>query len=78
MRRRVSRGCAKIFGQAPPALRCIKEEAMKKYAEIVKQVLLCCLGSAIYAAAVSLFLDPNGIVPGGFTASSRLRRVQSR
>ena len=27
----------------------------------------CAIGSTIYAAAVSLFLDPNGIVPGGFT-----------
>ncbi len=35
--------------------------------EIFKQVLLCTVGSTIYAAAVSLFLDPNGIVPGGFT-----------
>ncbi len=35
--------------------------------EIAKQILLCTVGSTIYAAAVSLFLDPNGIVPGGFT-----------
>ena len=35
--------------------------------EIAKQILLCTIGSTIYAAAVSLFLDPNGIVPGGFT-----------
>lgn len=40
---------------------------MKKYTEIIKQSLLCIVGSAVYAAAVSLFLDPNGIVPGGFT-----------
>lgn len=35
--------------------------------EIAKQILLCTIGSTVYAAAVSLFLDPNGIVPGGFT-----------
>ena len=35
--------------------------------EIIRQLVLCAVGSAIYAAAVSLFLDPNGIVPGGFT-----------
>lgn len=38
-----------------------------KCIEIVKKLALCTVGSAIYAAAVSLFLDPNGIVPGGFT-----------
>lgn len=35
--------------------------------EIAKQIFLCTVGSTVYAAAVSLFLDPNGIVPGGFT-----------
>lgn len=35
--------------------------------EVFRQLLMCAAGSAIYAAAVSLFLDPNGIVPGGFT-----------
>lgn len=35
--------------------------------DVIKQLLLCTVGSTIYAAAVSLFLDPNGIVPGGFT-----------
>ena len=40
---------------------------MKKIAEIAKQIFFCTVGSAVYAAAVSLFLDPNGIVPGGFT-----------
>ena len=34
---------------------------------IFKQLAFCTVGSVIYAAAVSLFLDPNGIVPGGFT-----------
>lgn len=38
-----------------------------KSKDIFRQILLCIVGSAIYAAAVSLFLDPNGIVPGGFT-----------
>lgn len=38
-----------------------------KTLEIIRQLTLCAIGSAIYAAAVSLFLDPNGIVPGGFT-----------
>ena len=40
---------------------------MKKTLEILKQAALCTLGACVYAAAVSLFLDPNGIVPGGFT-----------
>ena len=40
---------------------------MKKALEILKQLGLCTVGALIYAAAVSLFLDPNGIVPGGFT-----------
>lgn len=39
----------------------------KSFFELLSQLLLCTVGSAIYAAAVSLFLDPNGIVPGGFT-----------
>lgn len=38
-----------------------------KFREVFKELFWCTLGSAIYAAAVSLFLDPNGIVPGGFT-----------
>lgn len=29
--------------------------------------LMISIGSVIYAVAISLFLDPNGIVPGGFT-----------
>lgn len=40
---------------------------MKKTVEILKRLGLCTVGACIYAAAVSLFLDPNGIVPGGFT-----------
>ena len=40
---------------------------MKKFAETVKELFLITVGCGIYAAAVSLFLDPNGIVPGGFT-----------
>lgn len=40
---------------------------MKKSLQTLKQLLICTVGSIIYAAAVSLFLDPNGIVPGGFT-----------
>lgn len=39
----------------------------KSFMELLAQLFLCTLGAAIYAAAVSLFLDPNGIVPGGFT-----------
>ena len=40
---------------------------MKKTIEFIRQLAFCTVGSCIYAAAVSLFLDPNGIVPGGFT-----------
>ena len=47
---------------------------MKRFSELFKQLLLCTLGSAIYAAAVSLFLDPNGIVPGGFTGIAMILR----
>lgn len=39
----------------------------KKLFETFKSLFFCTVGSAVYAAAVSLFLDPNGIVPGGFT-----------
>ena len=39
----------------------------QKRFEILRQLAMCAVGSVIYAAAVSLFLDPNGIVPGGFT-----------
>lgn len=38
-----------------------------KLKSIITQYLLISLGSAVYAAAVSLFLDPNEIIPGGFT-----------
>ena len=38
-----------------------------KFTANFKTLFFCTLGSVIYAAAVSLFLDPNGIVPGGFT-----------
>lgn len=31
------------------------------------QYLIISVGSVIYAVSISLFLDPNGIVPGGFT-----------
>ncbi len=44
----------------------IGRKIMKKF-ETLKRLILCALGAFIYAAAVSLFLDPNGIVPGGFT-----------
>lgn len=33
----------------------------------ISKYLLISIGSVIYAVAISLFLDPNGIVPGGFT-----------
>lgn len=38
-----------------------------KIKSFVLKYLLICIGSVIYAVAISLFLDPNGIVPGGFT-----------
>ncbi len=34
---------------------------------IITQYLLISIGSCVYAVSISLFLDPNGIVPGGFT-----------
>ena len=41
---------------------------MKKMLKsLLTDYLIISLGSAIYAVAISLFLDPNGIIPGGFT-----------
>lgn len=40
---------------------------MNKLFSSLTRLAFCAVGSAVYAAAVSLFLDPNGIVPGGFT-----------
>lgn len=37
----------------------------KNYREIIKDFILLTLGSVIYAAAMSCFLDPNRLVPGG-------------
>lgn len=39
----------------------------KSFLELISQLFFCTVGAAVYAVAVSLFLDPNGIVPGGFT-----------
>lgn len=38
-----------------------------KIKSILGEYLLISIGSIIYAVSVSLFLDPNSIVPGGFT-----------
>lgn len=38
-----------------------------KIKTIFWEYLLISIGSVVYAVSVSLFLDPNGIVPGGFT-----------
>lgn len=37
----------------------------KNYREILKDFILLTLGSVIYAVAMSCFLDPNRLVPGG-------------
>ena len=34
-------------------------------AQLIKKYAVITLGSLIYAASVSLFLDPNNIAPGG-------------
>ncbi|MCD8005533.1 MAG: YitT family protein [Oscillospiraceae bacterium] len=39
----------------------------KKISTYIYQYVLIAIGSIIYAVSVSLFLDPNEIVPGGFT-----------
>ena len=39
----------------------------KKIAAFIYHYFLLTVGSLIYAVAVSIFLDPNEIVPGGFT-----------
>ena len=46
-----------------------------KIKTIALKYLLICIGSVIYAVAISLFLDPNGIVPGGFTGISKSARL---
>ncbi len=38
-----------------------------KIKSFILKYLLISIGSVIYAVAISLFLDPNNIVPGGFT-----------
>ncbi len=39
--------------------------ASKRTRELLRQALLLTLGSAVYAVAISCFLDPNRLVPGG-------------
>lgn len=38
-----------------------------KVLKFIKKYLMITIATAIYAMGVSFFLDPNGIVPGGFT-----------
>lgn len=39
----------------------------QNFKSLLWKYLTITVGSVVYAAAVSFFLDPNGIVPGGFT-----------
>ncbi len=39
----------------------------KKYLQFISKYFYITMGCILYALAVSFFLDPNGIVPGGFT-----------
>ena len=39
----------------------------QNFKSLLWKYLTITIGSVVYAAAVSFFLDPNGIVPGGFT-----------
>ncbi len=48
----------------------IRYEAAKSVGRRVKDYLAITLASFIYAAAVSLFLDPNSLAPGGVTGVS--------
>ena len=48
----------------------ISYEAMKSVRRRVKDYLWITIASLIYAAAVSLFLDPNSLAPGGVTGIS--------
>lgn len=40
---------------------------LKKLKSLILPYLIISIGSAVYAVSISLFLDPNHIVPGGFT-----------
>lgn len=44
----------------------------KRVLRLIKKYLMITLGSLIYAIAISLFLDPNNIAPGGVTGVSIL------
>ena len=44
-----------------------KREKKKSVKEIALDYMVITLASAVYAAAVSLFIDPNNLAPGGVT-----------
>lgn len=44
----------------------------KSVKQKIKHILMMTIGSCIYAAAIGMFLDPNGLAPGGVTGISIL------
>lgn len=48
----------------------IREETQKNWKRRLKDYMVITIASAIYAIAVSLFLDPNSLAPGGVTGIS--------
>lgn len=42
-------------------------QAKQSIRRVLWEYLMISIGSCVYAVSISLFLDPNGIVPGGFT-----------
>ncbi len=44
----------------------------KSIKQKIKQFLMMTIGACIYAAAIGMFLDPNGLAPGGVTGISIL------
>lgn len=45
---------------------------LKKYAPLLKNILLILLGNLIYALAVTMFIVPNGLITGGTTGLALL------
>lgn len=46
------------------------KEKMKKPKKILKKIIMVMIGTFIYSAGVGLFLDPNGLAPGGVVGIS--------
>ena len=49
-----------------------KEDLIKKYISILKNIILILMGNTIYALAVTMFILPNGLITGGTTGLALL------